>query len=284
MLESLNRWLRKRPWSAAADLRLIEDWARQRGETLKHTRRGEGCVVETVCQGYPARFEWGPPQRHYIRRRELRVRIELGLSATQETMVMNRQLAELLEEEAFDQLTRDQQTEVDASMPEEARWLAMYEPLRVPEWPAALNRDFVVLGASPAQARSWFEGPLLTGLAAAREHWLSEATPLVVMTLRGRLYLRIEGRPLDAARLDGVRRLAEVAALQALRIAQRGGRPGVGDGVGIGGLSRPVDDGLSSTLVADPGVGGDEPSRPVEGWDDEPGSHFGRHTPTDVKV
>ncbi|ACB34866.1 hypothetical protein Lcho_2601 [Leptothrix cholodnii SP-6] len=281
MLDSLTRLLRRRP-SPDTDSRLMEDWARQRGETIKRVRDGSGCVLEFRSQGLPARLEWGPAQRDYIHHRELRVRVELALPEALEMLVMSRALAERLETQAYDQLTRDQQTEIDASMPEEARWLAMFDPVALAA-PAAFGDAFLVMAASPPHARRWVEGELAGRLIRARERWLSADAPLVLMTLRGRLYLRTEARALDDKLLEGVRQLIDAAADSALRVVSRAGLRPVE--VGLAGLTQTRQPGVEgvpqASLVADPGVSAEELSVDA---DDELMTNFSIGIPTDHKL
>lgn len=281
MLDSLTRLLRRRP-APDTDSRLMEDWARQRGESIKRVRDGSGCVLEFRSQGLPARLEWGPAQRDYIHHRELRVRVELALPEALEMLVMSRALAERLETQAYDQLTRDQQTEIDASMPEEARWLAMFDPAPVVA-PAPFGDAFLVMAASPPHARRWVEGDLAGRLIRARERWLSADAPLVLMTLRGRLYLRTEARALDDKLLEGVRQLIDAAADSALRVVSRTGLRPVE--VGLAGLTQTRQAGVEgashASLVADPGMSAEELSVDA---DDELMTNFSIGTPTDHKL
>lgn len=217
MLETLQRLWRRQPAPDPHDAASIEAWGRRRGEVVKHTRHGGGVVVEYRFAERAARVEWGPAQRPYMGQRELRVRVDLGVPSALEMMVMSRSLANRLEGEAYQRLVHGQQTEADVQMPEEARWLAMFQraPLDAPY--AAVMAPFVVLGASTGYARRWVEGELATRLARALTHWLTTETPLVIMVVRGRLDLRIQADALDDTVLDGVRLLGDCAAARALR-------------------------------------------------------------------
>ncbi|MEY8878453.1 MAG: hypothetical protein AB9M60_18230 [Leptothrix sp. (in: b-proteobacteria)] len=220
MLASLSRLWRRLP-GVASDSRLFDDWAHQHGDEVKRVRNSQGGVVTFGCQGHPARLEWGPSQRSYIVGRELRLRIELDLPPALEMMVMSRTLADFLEAQAFEQLTRGFQTEIDATMPEEARWLSMFTPVEV-SGAEAFSKHFVVLAASSARAQRWVQGELATRLHRAGARWLLADAPFVLLTLRGRIYLRTAATRLDPDLLNGVRQIAEIAAQQALALV--GGR------------------------------------------------------------
>ncbi len=216
MLESFQRLWRGKA-AQTPDTRLFAVWAQRRGDTVKHVRDGSGVVAQYAFNGRAARMEWGPSQRDYMGPRELRVRIELGLPAVLEMMVISRWLAEQLENQAYQRLVEGQQTQVDVNMPEEARWLAMFERVAIDPAYAPLVASYAVLGSSPGYTRRWVEGELATRLARALSHWLAADAPLVLMVARGHLLLRTAAPSIDETVLEGVRLLAESAAARALR-------------------------------------------------------------------
>lgn len=222
MLQSLKS-LMNRPIGGPADSGLgwLDPWSQRRGEKLKRVRGDAGFVIEASFAGRPLRVEWGPSQRDYLLGRELRLRYELGLPSSLEMLVISRDLAEQLEERTFDDLTRDQQTGIDTQMPEEARWLAMYDHVPGDLLTPGLRDAFVVLGAREASAETWLEGDLGVRLVRSAARWLGRETPLVLMTLRGRVYLRTEANALDEGLLEAVRQLGDAAALAAKRAAER---------------------------------------------------------------
>lgn len=209
-LQRLQRLLGPKTESRT-DSRLFDEWAEERGHRAKRVRHGDGRVVEFEFDGRPGRMEWGPPQRAYIHERELRVRLEAGLPANLEMLLMSRRLAERLETQAYQTLVRDHQTGIDATLPEEVRWLSMLEKVAVPSTAAS----FLLKSSSPAHAVRWLEGDLLSRVSRAGSRWLGAEAPLVVMTLRGRVYVRTEASVLDEAMLDGARGLAEAAVTMA---------------------------------------------------------------------
>lgn len=223
MLDSLQRFLQRRQAPADPDSALISQWARERGGEFKRVRRGPGAVVQSAGAAGPIRIEWGPAQRPYIRGSELRVRVDARLPDALEMLVLSRSLAESLEAQAFQELTSLQQTGMDDASPEEARWLALFERIDVAAGPV-FEQSFVVVSSCVPHARHWAAGELAVRLLRARTHWLGAQAPLVLMTLRGRLYLRTEAGVLDETLLDGVRILADAAALRARKISSRAGR------------------------------------------------------------
>ncbi|PXW94740.1 hypothetical protein C7444_11255 [Sphaerotilus hippei] len=213
MFQAIHRLLRPRA-VAAPDSGLLEEWAEHRGEHCKRVRRGHGCAIDFRVLGRPGRMEWGPSQRDYIPRQELRVRIDMGLPALLEMMVMSRPLAERLEGDAYGTLVQGHKTGMGHALPEELRWLSMMDRVDFPDHELLAQR-FVLMAASAPHAARWVRGDLANRLMRAATRWLSPEAPLVLMTLRGRLYLRTEANQLEMAMLDGARSLAEVAATRA---------------------------------------------------------------------
>ena len=199
------------------DPQMLDEWAETRGHQLKRVRSSEGRVVEFEWEGRRSRLEWGPSKRAYINARELRVCIEAGLPDNLEMMIMSRSLAQRLESQAYQTLVRDHQTGIDVNLPEEVRWLSMLERVPVPSAVAA----YVMLSSSPPHAQRWLDGDLLSRISRAAHNWLGDEAPLVLMTLRGRVYLRTEALSTEAAMLDGACSLAGTAAASARQLINR---------------------------------------------------------------
>ena len=222
MLDALKRWIAggtEGPgWPALAE------WAGRRGARFKRARDDEGFVIEGMLDGRAWRLEWGPPQRSYIEGHELRLRMELGLSQDLQMLLLSRPLMEMLERQTFERYTENMQTHIDVSAPEEMRWLAMFPkvPLSVPK---EVRSRFAAVAASPTTAAAWIEGALAEQLAAVARGPLAADTPLVLMTLRGRVYLRLALAVPEVATVEAMVKLFEAAAAQAVRVTggPRGG-------------------------------------------------------------
>jgi len=229
MLHSLKRWIGGS--RSGPDGRVLQAWARQRGFNVKKVRSGEGLVVEGQSHGQPWRMEWGTPQRAYLLDRELRLRMELGLPPSLQMLITSRALAEELEQAAYALFTQDMQTQIDSGMPEEMRWLAMFPKIQLAAM-KPLKARFSSIASAAQPLASWLDGELATVLEEAGNTWLANDEPMVLMTLRGRLYLRLEALHPDAALLDGVLALYEAAARSALAAAEaapgHGGWPATG--------------------------------------------------------
>ena len=139
----------------------------------------------------PWRLEWGPPQRPYITGHELRLRMELGLPPDLHLLVISKSLMETLEKEAYEQFTQSNQTEMGASSPEETRWLVMFPKMPM-NGSKLLRANFGGVSSLPNEGLAWLEGPLGHALERASATFLRDQPPFVMMTLRGRIYLRVQ--------------------------------------------------------------------------------------------
>ncbi|MEO8123451.1 MAG: hypothetical protein ABI633_05325 [Burkholderiales bacterium] len=216
MLDALKRWIAGD--AQGADWRAMTAWAVQRGAQFKRSRDGAGFVVEGRFDARPWRLEWGPPQRSYIAGRELRLRMELGLPQDLNMLVLSRPLMEVLERSAFEQYTAQMQTRIDDTTPEEMRWLAMFSKLPL-VFEKELRQHFGAVALSAKAADVWLRGPLAEKLTAASRGVLAGDPPFVLMTLRGRLYLRLQLTKPDAQAIDAMAALFETAATQAVLAA-----------------------------------------------------------------
>lgn len=220
MLDALKRWIAGD--ADATDWTALAAWARQRGAQFKRTREKGGCVVEGMLDGRAWRLEWGPPQRSYIQGHELRLRMELGLPQDLQMLLLSRTLMETLEGKTFENYTANMQTQIDVSMPEEMRWLAMFQKV-----PLAAGKEFksrfAAVASAPRIAAAWLDGPVSERLADAARGPLAAETPLVLMTLRGRVYLRLQLAALDVVAVEAMTQVFETAAAQAVQVAGASG-------------------------------------------------------------
>jgi len=216
MLGAFKRWIGNKP--EGFDGGAMQAWARSRGFNDKRVRDDQGLVVEGGEERYAWRMEWGVPQRAYLMDRELRIRMELGIPPGMQLLVTSRQLAEEMEQSAFSLFTQDMQTQVDSSMPEEMRWIAMFPKTHLAVMKTLKSR-FAATGNNPSSLSAWLEDDLGGKLLEASRTWLVEDQPFVLMTLRGRLYLRLECMQPDDFVLDGMLSLAHAAARSVIGVA-----------------------------------------------------------------
>ena len=207
------------------DFSEVSAWAKRCGHSFKRERDGNGFVIDGQLEETPWRLEWGPPQRPYIAGHELRVRMELGLPPDLQMLVVSRSLMELLEKQAFEQFTQSNQTEMGDASPEETRWLVMF-PKIVMGGSKLLRHNFGGVSSLPNEGPAWLEGPLAHALERAASTLLRLEPPFVLMTLRGRLYLRMQLTSADETDVAAALALFETAGTEAQRVGRaRGDEP-----------------------------------------------------------
>ncbi len=216
MLESLKRFFSKP--GVERDLAEVSEWAKRRGHGFKRARGDEGFVIDGVLDGKPWRMEWGPPQRDYIQGHELRLRMELALTADAQMLLLSRPLMDTLERQTFEEFTDNVQTQIGTKTPEEMRWLVMFPKVNLSTLKALRSR-FGAVASDPAAGLVWLDGPLANMLERAASSFLGDEPPFVLMTLRSRAYLRLQLAAPDATVISAALALFETAVAQALRAA-----------------------------------------------------------------
>jgi hypothetical protein len=221
MFEALKRLVSKRP-SPAPQWPAVVEWAKRQQFAFKRVREDDDAfVIDGSLEGKPWRMEWGAPQRHYIEGHELRLRMELGLSPNLQMLLLSQPLFEALERSTFESFTETTQTIIDHDTPEEMRWLVMFP--RAPYKAAkTVRQHFHLIGSAPVETAGWVEGALALQLEEADAGFLSTQPPFVLMTLRGRMYLRLQMAEPDVAVLAQAVALFEAAVAQALRVSASG--------------------------------------------------------------
>ena len=215
MFDTLKRFFSRR--KAAAHWSEASAWAAQHGFSFKRARDNQGFVIDGALNGKPWRLEWGPPQRSYIQGHELRFRMELHLPSDARMLLLSLPLMESLERLAYERVTNRSPARVETATPEEMRWLMTFVKVDVSSL-KTVRGHFAAVAASPAAGLAWIDGPLGQLLAHAATGLLAQAPPLVLMTFRGRAYMRMELAEPDAAALAGALTLFEAAVTQAVRV------------------------------------------------------------------
>ncbi|HEX6704622.1 MAG TPA: hypothetical protein VF169_07670 [Albitalea sp.] len=227
MLDAIKRWISGGP--AGPDWSELSGWAQKQGHGFKRARDDEGFVIDGNFGGKPWRLEWGPPQRSYIGAHELRIRMELQLSSSLQMLLLTRALMEMLERETFERYTQSNQTMIDFSTPEEMRWLAMFPKATLDELPKEVRSRFAAVSSDSRNAGHWVGDPAFTQqLTQAAARLLRHDPPFVLMTLRGRLYLRLElalPEPLTIAQSLSLFEAAAQAAQRVRAVSAAGAGP-----------------------------------------------------------
>ncbi|MDQ2736902.1 MAG: hypothetical protein M3Y55_18370 [Pseudomonadota bacterium] len=208
-----------------ADFSEVSAWAKKCGHSFKREKDGLGFVVDGKQGATPWRIEWGPPQRPYIAGHELRIRMELGLPPDLQMLLLSKSLMEALEKQAFEQFTESNQTEMGDATPEETRWLVMFPKMPL-NGSKILRSNFGGVSSLPNEGPAWLDGPLGRALERSASLLLCEKPPFILMTLRGRIYMRLQLASADQIDVAAAIALFETAATEALRVGSaRGEEP-----------------------------------------------------------
>lgn len=194
----------------------VSQWAAARGLSFT-ADGGGGAALEGLVQGRPWRLERGKPTRDYVVGQELRARAELALPEDVAAMVMNRALKEALESRAFEQSTDQLRTSIDGSLPQEVRWLAMFEEFVWEGPPAAFWDRYAVVAERRETALAWVDAALAQQLLDWPAPAPSSQAPFTLLLLRGRAYLRMEYRPANLPTLQHAALVFTSACESALR-------------------------------------------------------------------
>jgi hypothetical protein len=180
----------------------MSEWAATQGFGFSADATGQGVALEGMAGGKRWRLELGRPSRDFIRGKEVRARAQLGIDEDLAVLVMSRPLKESLEKKAYQIYTDDLQTSVDPSLPQEMRWLAMFDEVAWESLPEGFWDRFSVLSDRRETALAWID-PALAGVML---DWPSPGpsaeVPFMVLLLRGKAYLRMEYTPADLPTLQ----------------------------------------------------------------------------------
>jgi hypothetical protein len=217
MFRALKRWF-SNPRSASSEAPQlwvdVADWAQHNGCSFRSVQ-DDGFVIEGRSAVSPWRLEWGPSQRSYISKHELRLRADVPLPGDLQLVLMNRSLQEAMEKAVFEQYVDGVQTRIDDQTPPEMRWLVMFPRLSGNEL-GALRASFVAVASAKPWMVSWLQGALTRALLSAP---LDATLPVALMIGRGRLMLRTALDTPDLHSLQSWLALFETAIAEAARVA-----------------------------------------------------------------
>jgi hypothetical protein len=179
----------------------VSEWAATQGLVFSSDQKGS-VALDGRVQGKRWRLERGRPTRDYIVGEELRARAQLDLHEDIAAMVMNRALSERLEHNAYERSTDHLQTSIDGNLPQEVRWLAMYEEALWPTLPEAFWNRYSVYTDMPEIATNWLARPLAELMLKWPQPGPSDQVPFMLLLMRGKAYLRMEYRPSDLPTLQ----------------------------------------------------------------------------------
>jgi hypothetical protein len=180
----------------------VSEWAASRGMSFSSATLGSTVSMQGKVGGRPWKMELGRPSRDYISGEELRARAELGVFDDVGAMIISRPLKESLERRAYSMITDTLQTTADPRLPEEMRWLAMYDEIGWEGPDEAFWARYAVLSDSRENALAWVDDALIAQLMSWPEPSPSPRVPFMIVLLRGKCYLRMQYQPAEMATLD----------------------------------------------------------------------------------
>jgi hypothetical protein len=219
MFASIKQLLGSKPAAGGDGQDVLAAWAKAGGHTFKRVkgRTGGGFVVET---GKGWRVELGTSQRPYILGPELRFRCDTGLSGDVQMIMVTKALAQTLESDVFSRFTNAMQTQIDNTLPDEMRWLAMHPKVTLAR-SSVLSRRFALFSNAEAVTQEWLDDSLMQEFEAAATSWWTDALMLVLTVNRGILTMRMQGQSLEGAQLNMVGKLFGHAAAKLKDVASR---------------------------------------------------------------
>ena len=173
----------------------ISEWASTQGLSYSAPAAGRNFALDGSVNGRRWRMELGRPTRDFISGEELRARAELGIDEGVAVLLLNRPLKEALEKRAYALYTDSLQTLSDARMPEELRWLSMYEEVGWDSLPDAFWDRYAILADQRENALAFVDANLAEQLMDWPDPGPGPEVPFMLMLLRGKGYLRMAYQP-----------------------------------------------------------------------------------------
>jgi hypothetical protein len=175
-----------------------------------------GFSIDSQTEGKPWRMECGVPTRDFIKGEELLFRGELGVLDSVSVVVMSRPLKMQLEKRAYQIYTDSLQTTLDPKLPEEMRWIAIYQEAGWAGLPDAFWDRYAVLAAQREHAQAWLTPALVESLLQWPLGGPAADVPFTLMLLRGKCFLRMQLNDKDTITLKHATKIFRVACQSAL--------------------------------------------------------------------
>jgi hypothetical protein len=185
----------------------VSEWAATQGFGFSVDDTGQNIALEGKVGGKAWRLQLGRPSRNYIFGEEVRARADLGVDESVAVLVINRPLKEALEKRAYEAYTNDLQTSVNSSLPEEMRWLAMYDEVGWDSLPTEFWTRLAILTDNREYALAWLDPEMAQLMTHWPEPGPSAEVPFMVLLLNGKAYLRMEYTP---ARIETLQHAAAI--------------------------------------------------------------------------
>ncbi|MEJ8840071.1 hypothetical protein [Ramlibacter sp. AN1133] len=194
----------------------VSEWAASRGMSFSMGPLGHTASMHGKVGGHVWRMELGKPTRDYIGGEELRARAELGVFDDVGAMIINRPLKDVLERRAYSMITDTLQTTADPRLPEEMRWLAMYDEIGWEGVPEAFWASYSVLADKRENALAWVDDALVDLILGWPAPAPGAQVPFMIVLLRGKCYLRMQYQPAVTSTLDHASAVFTAACKSAL--------------------------------------------------------------------
>jgi len=218
--KALSKGATERGESLAANSQMahgpVSEWAATRGFGFSVDGNGQTVSLEGTVEGKPWRIQMGGPSREYIRGEEVRARAELDIDDDVSLLLMNRPLKDALEKKAYEMYTDTLQTSADPRLPEEMRWLAMFDEVGWDSLPQTFWDRYALLTDNREHALAWMEPELARLATDWPEPGPSAEVPFMMLLLRGKAYLRMEYSPAATSTLEHASRIFIAACEAAL--------------------------------------------------------------------
>ncbi|WP_394788565.1 hypothetical protein [Rhodoferax sp.] len=198
MFKRIRNWIGRAPdlRQDSSDLQSVLAWAESQGLIFENLPDAADFalvgLLDGPVEGSSWRLERTAPARDFIMEAELYGRADLGLPDEVAVMLINRPLMDDLEKRGYEQAIHSVQTTLDAELPEEVRWLALYDQVGWSTAPMEFWDRYAIVADSRGHAQQWLDGDLMPLLLNWPTSAVQQITPFILQIQHGRVYLRME--------------------------------------------------------------------------------------------
>jgi len=208
------------PEHKTQDASAVSEWASSQGFSCSASPPASPVqfILEGKVCGRPWKMEIGKPLRDFVHGTEIRVRADLQALTGMTVVVMNRALKGQLEKKAYHLYTDSLQTTADPNLPEEMRWLAVFQEFGWDNLPRPFWDAYAVLSDDRARAVEWVQPVLAQTLMLGAELGLDMSVPQILVLQRGKVYWRAQYQAGQRAQLDHAIRVLKLGSELALML------------------------------------------------------------------
>ena len=172
----------------------IPAWAKASG--FKFEARGaDGFILQGDFDNHAWALEMGPSTRDFIMGRQLRGSISLVADPKVAVVIMSRALKGSLDDLVFKLYTDSVQTMASADMPDEMRWVTVFDEFGWAGPPLELWQRYSVMADKRANAAALLDEQLSQALMARNEGQEGQNTPFTLNLFRSKIQLRMGYQP-----------------------------------------------------------------------------------------